>query len=205
LGVLDYNFGNFFLEATSVPPVTHDGVTPESTTAQTGNELAVATFNVENLAPSDPQSKFDRLAGLIVQNLKAPDLISVEEVQDNTGATDDGVVAADQTLTKLVTAIGSAGGPTYEWREIDPVNDADGGQPGGNFRQVFPSPPARGLAFADPPGGSSPAAPSVTGSGASTQLTFSPGRIAPASSAWNASRKPLAGEFTFRGHHLFVI
>jgi predicted extracellular nuclease len=205
VGVLDYNFGNFFLEATQVPTAIHDGVTPESTTAPAANELAVATFNVENLAPSDPQSKFDRLAALIVHNLEAPDVISVEEVQDNSGATDNGVVAADQTLTKLVAAISAAGGPSYQWREIDPVNDADGGQPGGNIRQVFLFRSDRGLSFVDRPGGDSTTAVGVTGSGASTQLTFSPGRIDPTSSAWTASRKPLAGEFLFRGHHLFVI
>ena len=72
-----------------------------------------------------------------MHNLQAPDILSVEEVQDNSGATNDGVVAADQTLTKLVTAISAAGGPTYQWRELDPVNDEDGGQPGGNIRQVF--------------------------------------------------------------------
>src|SRR5262249_9433998 len=54
IGVLDYNFGNFFVEATQVPPAVHDGVTPESTTAPNVAQLAVATFNVENLAPSDP-------------------------------------------------------------------------------------------------------------------------------------------------------
>ena len=64
-------------------------------------QLAVATYNVENLAPSDPAAKFQRLAQGLVTNLAAPDIVAVEEVQDNTGATDDGVVAADQTLTKL--------------------------------------------------------------------------------------------------------
>jgi endonuclease/exonuclease/phosphatase family metal-dependent hydrolase len=205
VGVLDYDFGNFFVEATQVPPVAHDGVTPEVTSPQGLDQLAVATFNVENLAPSDAQSKFDRLASLIVHNLQAPDLISVEEVQDNSGATDNGVVAADQTLSKLVAAIQSAGGPSYQWREIDPVDDQDGGQPGGNIRQVFLFRTDRGLSFVDRPGGDSTTSTAVTGLGASTQLTLSPGRIDPTNSAWAASRKPLAGEFIYRGHHLFVI
>jgi hypothetical protein len=204
-GVLDYNFGNFFVEVTSAPPVVHDGVTPEITAVPGAQELAVATFNVENLAPSDAQAKFDRLAGLIVHDLEAPDVISVEEVQDNSGAIDNGVVAADQTLEKLVAAIEAAGGPTYDWRGIDPVDDQDGGQPGGNIRQVFLFRTDRGLSFVDRPGGTSTTATSVTGSGASTALTFSPGRIDPANPAWNSSRKPLAGEFIFHGHHLFVI
>jgi predicted extracellular nuclease len=205
VGVLDYNFGNFFVEATQAPPVAHDGVTPETTAAQGTDQVAVATFNVENLAPSDPQSKFDRLAGLIVHNLRAPDVISVEEVQDNSGATDNGVVAADQTLAKLVAAVAAAGGPAYDWRGIDPVDDQDGGQPGGNIRQVFLFRTDRGLSFVDRPGGGSTTATAVTGSGASTQLTFSPGRVDPANAAWSSSRKPLAGEFLFHGHHLFVI
>ncbi len=54
-----------------------------------------ATFNVENLDPGDPQAKFDALAGQIVTNLASPDLVALEEVQDNTGPTNDGVVAAD--------------------------------------------------------------------------------------------------------------
>jgi hypothetical protein len=45
----------------------------------------------------------------------------------------------------------------------------------------------------------------VTGSGAGTRLSFSPGRIDPTNAAFTTSRKPLAGEFRFRGQHLFVI
>lgn len=37
------------------------------------------------------------------------------------------------------------------------------------------------------------------------QLQFSPGRIDPTNAAFNSSRKPLAGEFTFNGSKLFVI
>ena len=53
---------------------------------QRAGELAVATFNVENLDPSDPTGEVRRLAGQIVTNLAAPDLIALEEVQDNNGA-----------------------------------------------------------------------------------------------------------------------
>jgi predicted extracellular nuclease len=63
----------------------------------------------------------------------------------------------------------------------------------------------RGLAFVDRPGGDSTTADSVVNTNGTPQLQYSPGRIDPASTAWNASRKPLAGEFTFRGHSLFVI
>ncbi|GAA3354344.1 hypothetical protein GCM10020366_10800 [Saccharopolyspora gregorii] len=37
------------------------------------------------------------------------------------------------------------------------------------------------------------------------ELSASPGRIAPADPAWEASRKPLVGEFSFRGEPVFVV
>ena len=204
-GIVTYAFGNFHLAVTATPTVTSGGLQPEATIAASAGQLSVATFNVENLAPSDPVSKFDALAAQIVNNLKAPDLIAVEEIQDNSGATDNGVVAADVTLSNLVAAITRAGGPAYSWRQINPVNDQDGGQPGGNIRQVFLYRTDRGLSFVDRPGGTSTNSTAVTGSGASTALTFSPGRIDPGNVAFNASRKPLAGEFRWNGQTVFVI
>jgi uncharacterized protein len=205
VGVLSYSKNNYQLEVTSTPSVTSGGITQETTTAPTSTQLAVATFNVENLAPTDPASKFTKLAAIVVNNLKAPDLIAVEEVQDNSGSTDNGVVACDQTMSKLISAITTAGGPTYSWREIDPVNDADGGEPGGNIRQVFMFRTDRGLAFVDRPGGTSTNADSVITIGGKPVLNYSPGRIDPTNSAWTASRKPLAGQFTWNGHTVFVI
>ena len=206
VGVMDYNFGNPFIEVTTTGlTANHNGVTRETTDPVVPGELAVATFNFENLAPTNPQSKFDGLASLIVNNLRSPDLIAGEEVQDNNGSTDNGTVEASVTLQRLVDAITAAGGPSYAWREIDPVNDQDGGEPGGNIRQVFLFRTDRGLSFVDRPGGTSTNDNAVVGSGSATQLLYSPGRIAPGDSAWNASRKPLAGELTYHGHKLFVV
>ena len=205
VGIMDYNFGNPFIEVTS-PGLTaiHDGVTRETTDPLAPGELAISTFNFENLAAGQT-AKLNSLASLIVDNLRSPDLLAGEEVQDNNGTTNDGVVDASQTLSQLVAAIAAAGGPTYEWREIDPVDDQDGGAPGGNIRQVFLFRTDRGLSFVDRPGGDSTTANAVLGSGAGTHLLYSPGRIDPASSAWTTSRKPLAGEFDYRGHKLFVV
>jgi uncharacterized protein len=205
VGVLGYSFGDFKLEVTGTPTVRGGGIAPETTTPATSGQLAAATFNVENLAPTDPQSKFDRLATTIVTNLAAPDLIAVEEVQDNSGATDDGTVAAESTLGKLTSAISAAGGPAYSWREIDPVNDADGGQPGGNIRQVFLFRTDRGLSFVDRPGGTSTSAASVVDNGGTPALSYSPGRIDPTDTAFTTSRKPLVGEFRWHGRTLFAI
>ncbi len=205
MGVLDYNFGNFMVEVTSSPTIVSGGLAPETTSPATIDQLSVATFNVENLDPTDPASKFDRLARLIVGNLRSPDIVAVEEMQDNTGPADDGTTDATLTFTTLIGAIQSAGGPTYDFRQIDPVNDADGGEPGGNIRVGFLFRTDRGLSFIDRPGGTPSAATTVVGSGSGTQLSFSPGRIDPTNAAFATSRKPLAAEFFFRGHHLFVI
>jgi predicted extracellular nuclease len=205
-GVLDYSFGDYKLEVTAPPTAVDDGPGRETTRAAGPGELSVATFNVENLAPTNPQAKFDTLAALIVGNLRSPDLINVEEVQDNNGATNDGTVAADQTVAKLVAAITAAGGPTYEWRSIDPQNDADGGEPGGNIRQGFLFRTDRGLRFVDRPGGDTTTPVGVADAGGHhARLTLSPGRIDPANTAFTDSRKPLAGEFTWHGRRLIVV
>jgi predicted extracellular nuclease len=206
VGVVDYNFGNFELLPSVAPTLVSGGLQREVTKQPNALQLSVATFNVENLAPGDPQTKFDTLAQYAVRNLQAPDVLALEEIQDNSGATNDGVVAADLTIGKLVTAIRAAGGPAYQFREIDPVNNADGGQPGGNIRVVFLFRTDRGLQFVDRPGGTSTAPTAVVRDAAGRpHLSLSPGRIDPASPAWTDSRKPLAGEFRWRGQTMFVI
>src|SRR4029078_2871556 len=129
------------------------------------------TYNVENPAPSNPVSQFQALARGIVTNLASPDIIAVEEVQDNDGATDDGVVAADQTISMLPPPVCAPGGPHYDSREIDPVNDQDGGQPGGNIRVMFLYNPAV-VTFADA------GAPTVNRSTTRTQVTKKKGEAA---------------------------
>ena len=153
VGPIDYSqFGGYLIAATQLGSVVSGGLKPVVATAQSADQLSVATYNVENLAPTDAADKYTRLAQGVVTNLASPDIIAVEEVQDNTGAADDGTVAADQTLTRLTAAISAAGGPFYQWREIDPVNDKDGGRPGGNIRVVFScsTPPGSRSTTGDP-------------------------------------------------------
>jgi predicted extracellular nuclease len=204
-GVLDYSaYGGYSLNATSVGTLTSGGVGKETTAAQSAGQLSVATYNVENLDPTDPASKFSALAQGIVNNLKSPDIVALEEVQDNDGPADNGVVSATTTLSMLTSAIRTAGGPAYSYTQINPRNDTDGGEPGGNIRQVLLYNPAR-VGFTARGNATATTANSVTSVGGVAQLTYNPGRIAPANSAWSASRKPLAAEFTFGGQKYFVI
>jgi hypothetical protein len=131
--------------------------------------------------------------------------VTLEEIQDNTGPVDDGVVDASQTLDRFVEAIVRAGGPAYEWRQIDPADGQDGGEEGANIRVAFLFNPAR-VSFVDRPGGdhATPVAVSADVDG-TPRLSVSPGRIDPANPAWQASRKPLVGEFVFRGAKVIVV
>jgi predicted extracellular nuclease len=204
VAVADYSFGNFKYYPLQDVTATGD-LQREVTDAPKTNELEIASFNVENLAPTDSPAKFAALADTLINNLKAPDLVAVEEIQDNSGGTDIGVTDASLTWNTLIAAITAAGGPTYQYRQIDPVNDEDGGQPGGNIRQGFLFRTDRGLAFVDRPGGTSTNSTAVVRTRRGPQLTFSPGRIQPDNSAFENSRKPLAGEFTWKGKSLIVV
>ncbi|MEW2465456.1 endonuclease/exonuclease/phosphatase family protein [Streptomyces sp. NPDC046994] len=202
-GPMDFNqFGGYTLVANRIGALKSGGLQRETTRKQSRDELALATYNVENLDPAD--TTFAAHASAIVNNLRSPDIVSLEEIQDDNGATDDGTVGASRTVNTLIDAIVAAGGPRYEWRSIDPVNDQDGGEPGGNIRQVFLFNPDR-VSFTDRAGGDSTTAVGVTEVHGKAQLTASPGRIDPGSAAWTNSRKPLAGEFVFRGRTVFVI
>lgn len=171
-GPLDYNqFGGYTLVANQLGTLRSAGLERESTEKQKNGELAVATYNVENLDPSD--ATFEAHASAIVNNLKSPDIVSLEEIQDNNGATDDGTVAADVTVNKLIDAIVAAGGPRYDWRSIDPANDTDGGEPGGNIRQVFLFNPER-VSFTDRAGGDATTAVGVQRLRGKAALTVSP-------------------------------
>ncbi|MGY1434901.1 endonuclease/exonuclease/phosphatase family protein [Streptomyces reniochalinae] len=204
-GPLDYDqFGGYTLRATTLGSHRDHHLERERTRGQRPDELAVATYNVENLSPASEPAKFRRLADGLVTNLSSPDIVTVEEVQDDTGPEDDGTVSADRTLAMLTEAIEKAGGPSYEWRQTDPVDQADGGQPGGNIRVAFLYNPER-VSFTDRPGGDATTPVRVVDEGGEPALSASPGRIAPQDPAWKASRKPLAGEFRFRGRTVFVV
>ncbi len=208
VGVLDYNFGNFELQLTSALTRVDGGLQREVTRRQRQGELAIATFNVENLSANpltNPPAKFAALAGLIVNNLRSPDLIAVEEVQDNDGAASPAPTDASLTWRTLIAAIQAAGGPTYDYRQIDPLANQDGGEPDGNIRVGFLFRSDRGLSFVDRPGGTAVNATHENTAVPGAQLTFSPGRVDPTNPAFTNSRKPLAGEFRWRGETFFAV
>lgn len=215
VGVLDYSFGNFKLLITAPLGRVDNGLAREAARNAAPGELTVATYNVENLSAVDSEAKLTQLASQIVDNLRSPDLIAIEEMQDNTGDINDsangdnGTVAADESWQALIDAIVATGGPTYDYRQIDPEDGADGGIPGGNIRVGFLFRTDRGLAFVDRPGGDATTDTDVVAGASGPELTISPGRVLDAELggdlAFFDTRKSLAGEFTYNGEELFVV
>ncbi|MBK3591850.1 MULTISPECIES: endonuclease/exonuclease/phosphatase family protein [Streptomyces] len=204
-GVLDYaSYGGYNVQATRLGRHVDNGLRREVTRKQRRDELAVATYNVENLDALDDQAKFDTLASGVAVNLSSPDVVSLEEIQDDNGAVNDGTVGSEATLKRFTDAIVAAGGPRYSWRYVAPENNKDGGEPGGNIRNVFLFNPGR-VSFVDRAGGDATTAVEAVKTRKGATLSVSPGRINPTSTAWDSSRKPLVGEFRFRGEPVFVI
>ena len=86
------------------------------------------------------------MADQIVNNLGSPDIVALQEIQDNDGVEggDNALVSdATQTLQDFVDAIAAAGGPTYEFFDVFAAADAaeftelQGGVPSGNIRNAF--------------------------------------------------------------------
>ena len=202
--VVDYSFGNFKFLALKTPEAVDGGLEREVTDEPRSDQLSIASFNVENLDPGDPEEKFRRLALTLVTNLRSPDIVGVEEVQDNDGPRSAAPTDADLTYGKLIAAIEAAGGPRYEYRQINPASNRDGGEPNGNIRVGFLYRPDR-VSFVDRPGGTAVNSTEEDPDQPGAQLTLSPGRIDPAEPAFERSRKPLAGEFLFRGRTVIAI
>ena len=207
--MLDYNFGNFKLEVTTLPTVVHDGVTPGGRRPRRARTSSrVATFNVENLDPSDPQAKFDRLAGLIVEQ---PAVARRHRGRGDPGQQRRRPTTASSpptpTLDKLIAAIQAAGGPTYEWRADRPGQRPGRRRAGRQHPPGLPVPHRPRARVRRPPGRRPrPTATAVVGPALGAAADAS----APAGSTRRTrpgtrSRKPLAGEFIFNGQHLFVI
>lgn len=187
-GVISYSFGNFELKATDLFTVTPANLSREVSTLVPGDtELTIASYNVLNLDPNDQDGdadiadgRFQRLAENIVVSLNSPDIIALQEVQDNSGSWNDGVTDASLTYQTLIDAVVDRGGPLYRYADIAPQNNQDGGQSGGNIRVGFLYNPERVELNED-------------------SLSRLNG------SAFSDARKPLVAEFDFNGETISVV
>ncbi|MGL4521808.1 MAG: chitobiase/beta-hexosaminidase C-terminal domain-containing protein, partial [Bacilli bacterium] len=202
-GVVSYTFSNYkiLVKEPNLPALVDGGVTPESTTITKHNDkLTVATFNVENYAANATSAKTTGLAKAITTGLGSPDIVSLAEIQDDNGASPGGTDAT-QTYQKLIDAIKAQGGPTYTFVNINPENNKDGGEPEGNIRVGFLYNESRVTLKGGIPAGDFNDSVGY----ANGNVTYNPGRIDPTNEAFESSRKPLVGQFVFKGKDVIVI
>ena len=147
-GVISYSFGDFELIPTAdfSPTVITGALSPEvAPLPGAESTLRIASYNVLNLDPNDSDGdtdvadgRFDAIAQQLVDHLHAPDIIGLQEIQDDSGSADDGVISAGITLQTLADAIALAGGPTYTVLDNPFISDnTSGGQPGANIRTAY--------------------------------------------------------------------
>ncbi|PSR70540.1 hypothetical protein PHLCEN_2v13579 [Hermanssonia centrifuga] len=212
-GVVQYQFGFYYILPLTAPTVLS---TPDPTVSPTKLKsssntcvLTIGDYNVDNMGPES--SHLPSVAAHIGDYLLTPDIMFLQEIQDNSGETDDGTVSADVTLSTLTAAIANISAVTYNYTEVISENDQDGGVPGGNIRPAYLYREEKvSLVKGSPVGGPLNATKPVFGhDGKLTlrhQISFNPGRIDPINVAWNVSRKPLVAAWeTTDGHRFFTI
>lgn len=193
-GVVGYNFGNFEVNATQQVGFTPAGPEVE-TTKLTGrkDEVTVASYNVLNLGGGNvDDAQRAKIASQIVRRLRSPDVIGLQEIQDNNGEVGGaGNLETDASLTlgALARAITDAGGPQYHFADVAPAPNSSGGVPGGNIRNSFLYRPDRVSLV-----GLESLTPEVLDRAGADDVN-----------AFTDSRNPLAGTFEFEGRRFTVI
>jgi hypothetical protein len=229
-GIVEFDFTDRKLFVTGMNPASYVDTVPARETTALGNDdraLTIATFNVENLDPTDGAERFAALAGVIANNMNSPDIIIIEEMQDNNGGREssdppekgvgDGTspTGTDASLSwqMLVDALNAAvPGANYQWVDEAPAYNSEGGQNNGNIRVGFLYDTNR-VQLGD-------LAPDATiaerrqftdriGDGvrdAGDRIQFSDDLIAGEinTADWAGTRKSLLGQFTFHGQTVFV-
>ncbi|WP_395613943.1 Calx-beta domain-containing protein, partial [Allosphingosinicella sp.] len=214
-GIIDFDFTDRVLYVTNMNPgsFVDTQVTVETTAFGGDNRaLTMAAFNVNNLDPGDGAARFTAIANAIAHNLNMPDIVSIEEIQDNNGATNDGTTDASTTWQMLVDALNLATGAHYQWVDQAPTNGAEGGEPGGNIRVGFLYNTDR-VQLGDLDANATLAErrqfTDRVGDGvrdAGDRIAYDDSMIAGEinSGDWSSTRRSLLGEFTFHGNTVYV-
>ncbi|QKY70097.1 5'-nucleotidase C-terminal domain-containing protein [Lentibacillus sp. CBA3610] len=207
-GVVNYGYGNYkvYADLDEVESVFEEGDTqPEEQTTIEKDEdkLTVATYNVENFSANESETspqKSENIARAFANDMDNPDIVGIVEVMDNNGQ-DEGPDGADASASyeRLTDEISEQGGPDYDYANIDPEYNQDGGAPHGNIRVGFLYNPER-VSLTDGEHGTATEATDYEDG----QLTLNPGRFSPNEAALEDTRKPLAAQFEFNGESVVV-
>ena len=155
IGPLHYRSASYQIAAQGGVEIDNPEITVEKTRLR-GDEthatiLTLNGFNLDKQAEradrvKDPRRDIDddvgdgryiKLAVAVADQAANPDIVALQEIQDNDGAEQSEQVDASENYAVFIDEIRRAGGPRYAWADIAPELDADGGQPGGNIRNGF--------------------------------------------------------------------
>lgn len=235
IGVLGYSYGNYQVEITEALPALAVGhIAPESSAITfDADKLNIVSYNLENFSFATKMKKYDsktnQWSGLMfghsshkpsaqraqefadhfINNLKAPDIICLIEIQDdNSGGPDTTIVSAKKTLKLLTDKIALIpGAPAYKAVNIDPehstdpTKSVDGGAPGANIRCCYLYRDDRIELVPDSDSDltnsdfTTVAAIEADGS----KLTQNPARIGVGDPSFTSCRKSLVAHFKFKG------
>ncbi|HEY9122136.1 MAG TPA: hypothetical protein VIM80_03990, partial [Brevefilum sp.] len=164
VGVLDYDYGFYKVQVTSDLNFDSGNLQAQSPlSAAEEGQLRIASYNVLNLSAIETQ-RLVRLGEQIVNQMGAPDIIGLQEIQDDDGSEGQVAVSSDQTYHGIIDAVLDAGGPQYAYVDIDPIPGTDGGISLGNIRQGFLYRLDRGLSLAAAPHGDAKTPVEITSS-----------------------------------------
>ncbi|MFA1822613.1 5'-nucleotidase C-terminal domain-containing protein [Virgibacillus oceani] len=208
-GVVNYGYGNYkvYADLDEVEAVFEEGDTqpdPTTTINKDDDKLTVANYNVENFSANTSETSAQKagdIARAFVNDMENPDIVGIVEVMDNNGQTqgpDD--ADASESYERLIDEIRNQGGVDYDYVNIDPEYNQDGGAPHGNIRVGFLYNPDR-VSLVDGEHGTATEATNYDDG----RLTLNPGRIAPTEDAFKNTRKPLAAQFEFNGESVVVV
>ncbi|GBE87792.1 hypothetical protein SCP_1200160 [Sparassis crispa] len=207
-GIVTYQYGYYYILPLTAPKIISvpEIEVPTSSLTSTKNpcEITIGDYNVDNM--SRRSRHLTHVAEHVADYLHSPDVLFVQEIQDDSGSSDDGTVSAAKTLTTLVSAIKKAsGGVHYAAVDIDPENNMDGGKPGGNIRVAYLWRPDKVSPVPGSPIGKATEATEVlVDEKGKLSLTLNPGRVNPTNSAWEETRKPLAAAWQTTSGERFI-
>ena len=188
VGVMDYAFDNYTvhllkraaLAAEPDPEGSHDR-------RRRSRSPHGCDFNMENLAPGDPVSKYDGLANVFVNNLRAPDIVALEEVQDNERGDRRRCRRLDGDARQAERGDRARRRPELRVRLGEPRRRPGRRPAGRQHPRRVRLPHRRGRPFARARhGGWLARRNAVVGTGPDA-LKYNPGRVDPTSSAWRTA------------------
>lgn len=185
----------------SLSPIKPFNERPKTSLIAEDRKLTVSSFNVENLAADEPMRIKD-VASAIVTNLSCPDIVNFAEIQDYNGISFSGTASAKETIDGIIENISDCPHEVlYKSVNIDPIQNQEGGEPGGNIRVAMIYNALR-VSFQQRLKADRLSETLLTKDG---HLEQNPGRVYPNDPRFKGTRKSLVAEFEFNGEPVFVI